>query len=249
MIDDATLMAYVEGELDARRSREVEKALARSPELNARVAAHRAVRRRVAGAAWPGAVVEPAPGRLLGVVDGAKPDTAPEVVDLAAVRRQRRREASRPTAGSAGLLAATCLAAGLVIGFWGSGLRPAPAVATEGGALMAQDGLARALDQQLVAEQSPSQAIRIGFTIRTDDGRYCRTFVDRRVHLAGLACRRGARWTVPLAAATNGGERVGPGRFAGDRTPPAVLAAAQSMSTAPVLDAPAEAAARELGWR
>jgi hypothetical protein len=248
MIDDATLMAYVDGELDAGRSREVEEALARSPELATRLATHRAVRKRVAGA-WSSTLVEPVPGHLMAIVAGAKADATPEVVDLAAVRRQRRQAATRPAPASAGLLAAACLAAGLVIGFGGAALRPVPAVATQGGVLVAQGGLARALDNQLVADQSPGQAIRIGFTIRADDGRYCRTFVDRPARLAGLACRRGARWTVPLAAAVSGGERAGGYRVAADEIPAPVLAAAQAMASSPALDRPSEAAARELGWR
>ncbi|MBV8684021.1 MAG: hypothetical protein JO111_14190, partial [Caulobacteraceae bacterium] len=194
-------------------------------------------------------LVEPVPGRLLSVVAGAKSYEAPEVVDLAAVRRQRRQATARPAPGSAGLLAAACLAAGLVIGFGGAALRSAPAVATQGGALVAQDGLARALNNQLAAEQSPNQAIRIGFTIRADDGRYCRTFLDHPARLAGVACRTGAHWTVPLAAATAGSGRAGAYKVAGDEIPASVLSAAQSMTSAPALDGPSEAAARELGWR
>lgn len=248
MIDDATLMAYVDGELDPGRSREVEEELAQSPELAARLALHRAVRKRVAGG-WSGALVEPVPGRLMTLVAGANSNERPEVIDLAAVRRLRRKAAMRPAAGSAGLLAAAWLAAGLVIGFGGAVLRPAPAVAIQGGALVAQGGLARALEGQLVADQSRTQAIRIGFTIRADDGRYCRTFLDRPARLAGLACRRGARWTVPLAAAVGGAGRAGAYRVAGDEIPPSVLSAASAMTSEPALDAPAEGAARELGWR
>jgi hypothetical protein len=161
----------------------------------------------------------------------------------------RRQATAKPAPGSAGLLAAACLAAGLVIGFSGAILGPAPSVVTRGGALVAEDGLARALENQLVADQSRTQAIRIGFTIRADDGRYCRTFLDRRARLAGLACRTGNRWTVPLAAAVGGAEHAGAYRVAADEIPPPVLAAAQAMTSAPALDGPREAAARELGWR
>jgi hypothetical protein len=248
MIDDATLMAYADGELDVGRMREVEQALAASPELTARLAVHLAMRKRAVGAS-PSVMALPARGRLMTVVNGAKAERPPEVVDLAAVRRQRRQAAARPAPGSAGLLAATCLAAGLVIGFGGAVLRSAPAVATQGGDLVAQDGLARALDNQLVAEQSPGQAIRIGYTIRSDDGRYCRTFVDRPAQLAGLACRKGARWTVPLAATASGSGRASAHKVTAEEIPRPVLAAAQAMTSAPALDAPTEAAARELGWR
>jgi hypothetical protein len=247
MIDDATLMAYVDGELDARRLREVEQALARSPELSARLAAHQAVRKRVVGG-WSSNLVA-APGRRMTVVDGARSSERPGVVDLAAVRRQRAQAEARPAPGSAGLLAAACLAAGLVLGFGGAILGPAPAVVTRGGALMAEDGLARALDNQLVADQSRTQAVRIGFTIRAGDGRYCRTFLDRRSRLAGLACRAGSRWTVPLAASARGRARVGAYQVAEDEFPAPVIAQAQAMASGPALDPPAEAAARELGWR
>src|ERR1700739_761528 len=100
MIDDATLMAYADGELDVGRSREVEQALAQSPQLSARLAVHRAVRKRVAGA-WSSVLVEPVPGRLMAVVEGAKSNERPEVVNLSAVRRLRRQAAARAAPGSA----------------------------------------------------------------------------------------------------------------------------------------------------
>jgi hypothetical protein len=248
MIDEVTLMAYADGELDADRRRVVEQELGASPALAARLASQIALRKRVAGA-WSGVLAEPTPERLRLVVTGAPAVREPEVVDLGAVRRQRRRAASRPAPGAAGLMAAACLAAGLVIGFGGASLRSPSVLAARGGALVAQDGLARALNTQLVAAQSPTQPIRIGFTVRGDDGRYCRTFVDRPARLAGLACRTGDRWTVPVAAAVGGSGPAGAYRVAGDEIPAPVLDAAQAVTSAPALDAPAELAARELGWR
>jgi hypothetical protein len=251
MIDDAMLMAYVDGELDEADRLEVERQCAADPKLAARLARHVALRGRVA-AAWSGALAEPVPERLAALVAKAPSPQPAQVVDLAAVRRARRAPAApRPSWSPGGVLAAACLAAGLVIGFRGADiLRPAAPVVSHGGALLAQGTLARALDGQLVAAQAPTQPIRIGFTVRAQDGRYCRTFLDHPARLAGLACRGPAAWTVQMAQAV-GADVHGGGayRTAADDLPASVLSAAQAITDSPALDAPAESAARARGWR
>lgn len=92
--------------------------------------------------------------------------------------------------------------------------------------------LAQALDRQLADDAGP---IRVGLSFRTAEGRYCRTFQSAPDRLAGLACRDdGDGWQA---------------RTITTWTP----AAAADYRTAGVdgepLDATAERAARERGWR
>ena len=63
-ISDEILMAYADGELDAAAREAVESAMREDPQIEKRVAAHRALRRRVQ-AAYSGELSEGVPERLL----------------------------------------------------------------------------------------------------------------------------------------------------------------------------------------
>jgi hypothetical protein len=113
------------------------------------------------------------------------------------------------------------------------------------GQIVAQGALARALDGQLAADQG---AIRIGISFKTADGRYCRTFQSAPDRLAGLACRGDGRWIVRTVTASAPTAEAAY-RTAGDETPPEVLAAVDQALAGEPLDAKAERAARDHGWR
>jgi hypothetical protein len=110
--------------------------------------------------------------------------------------------------------------------------------------LEARGDLERALATQLAADPG---VVKVGLTLKTTDGRYCRTFQSTPDRLAGLACREGddwrirtlTAWTPPPPAAY---------RQAASATPPEVLAAVDALAAEP-LDAPAERAARDHGWK
>lgn len=243
-----TLMAYADGELGEPERSEVERALCSDPELATRVARHRALRADVFGA-FAGVLDEPVPPRL-GVMAGA--GTAPQdtVVQLASARvaRQAPPARSRWTWEQWGGMAAS-LAIGVLAGSLGlRGMQDQPqlaALATSNGAMVAQGQLERALSQQLASTATSGDAVRIGVSFVDKGGNFCRSF--QLGTSAGLACRDGAQWQVPLLAqgeAATGGAY----RQAASAMPPAVLDGIDARIAGQALDAGAERAALQRGW-
>ncbi|MFN3514743.1 MAG: anti-sigma factor family protein [Phenylobacterium sp.] len=227
MTDEATILAYVDGELDAAQAEAFETAMAADPDLAERVARHAELRQAVGGA-FAEVLKEPVPERL------AEAATAAVVV--------------RPHFGRLGAWGppqwaamAACLVAGVFVGRLL--IEPSP-FASRGGELLAQGALAGALESQLAAEPGP---IRIGLSFRDRQGAYCRTFAIEKDALAGLACKDGGGWAVRIAAAYQA--QSGEYRMAASAAPPAVLAAVDDAIAGEPLDGEAEAAARATGWR
>lgn len=229
-ISDEKLMAFADGELDSAERAEIEQALAGDETLRARLAKHQGLRSQLS-AAFDGALGESVPERL-------QPAAAPrgEVVDLAARRSAKPRWSAREW----GAMAAS-IAAGLFIGIGVMGADRPLMVATEDG-LAARGALARALDTQLAAEES--DAVRIGLSFRDENGEYCRTFDLPDNDITGLACRNDNGWAVQMATEHEVGGEV---RMAGASD--AVLAAVEARIDGDILDAAAEAEARDAGWR
>jgi hypothetical protein len=132
---------------------------------------------------------------------------------------------------------AASLVAGVLIGKWP---QQGPA-----GPLAPPAQVAQALTAQLASDTGP---VKVGLSFKAADGRYCRTFQSAPDKLAGLACRDDGRWAIrtatlwaPQASAAY--------RTAGSATPPEILAAVDRMISGPALDAAAERAARDKGWR
>jgi hypothetical protein len=224
---DDTLMAYADGELDPAERAAIEQAMRTDPAIAAAVARHRALRADVA-AAFAGILDEPVPARLQ--------PPAP-VVSLAAEREKRRRW-SWPEWGA--------LAATLVVGVLVGRMVPggAPAIAGNGNQVVARGELASALDRQVGGEGNG--AVKVGVSFAARDGAYCRGFVMGST--AGLACRDGGQWTIPVLAEAEK-EAAGGYRQAGSALPPAVLDAIDARIAGKPLDAAGEKAARERGWR
>jgi hypothetical protein len=111
-------------------------------------------------------------------------------------------------------------------------------------ALPTQTALDRQLSSGLAAEDGP---IRIGLTFKDKVGRYCRTFQSDPDRLAGLSCREGGRWRLQAAAAF--APAASDYRTAGSGIPTAVLAAVDDLRAGDPLDAAAERAARDHGWK
>jgi hypothetical protein len=237
---EETLMAYADGELDRDTRAEIEEAMARDPELARAVERHRALAARIRGT-YDGVLAEPVPEHLaaLAGTGGSTP-----VADLAA-----RRSAQRIAFGRMELPAWAALAASVAVGlFVGLLVARAPGGpdADVDEAFVARGALAEALTTQLATAPDGS-GVTIGISFRDRDGDYCRSFhLDRDAALAGLACRRGEEWKLEvLAAAPPGGGEL---RTAG-AMPIAVLRAVDAAIDGEPLDAAAEAAAREAGWR
>jgi hypothetical protein len=194
----------------------------------------RAERRRMA-AAFDDVLDEPVPDRLKALL--AEPAPAPQVVDLGAVRAQRR--------GMARWAAWGGMAATLVLGTL-IGMRLTPADDDGQGRLLARGALAKALDQQLASAPAGGPvAVQISFKAR--DGRFCRSF--SMAASAGLACReRDGAWAlqqvVAVAPAAGGGMRQ-----AASSLPPSVLGAVDALMAGDALNPAQEKAARDGGWR
>lgn len=232
------LMAYADGELEGVEKALVETALAEDAEKRAAVERHRALRAKLAGAFAP-VLDEPVPQRLVDAAKTLEP-AAPDVIDLAAARAKKSGWSTREW----GAMAA-CLMVGLLIG--GGGLRkPDPNMLARNGGLYANGALERALDTQLAAEAG--RTVRIGLTFRDAEGDVCRTYAYEGGGVNGLACREGENWRVQMAVSGEA-RPLSEFRTASVETPPALLQAVESMIDEDVMDARAERAARDGGWR
>lgn len=191
-----------------------------------------AERRRMA-AAFDDVLHEPVPDRLKALLAG--PAAAPQVVDLGAVRAQRRAMSSWAAWGG---MAATLVLGTLV------GMRLAPPGVDAHGRLLATGDIERALTEQLASASPGAVAVQVSF--KAKDGRWCRSFSTDAS--AGLACRQpdGAWALQQLAAVPASGSGM---RQAASSLPPSVLAAIDEAMAGDALNAAQEKAARDGGWK
>lgn len=236
-VSDEKLMAYADGELSEAERAEVEAALAADAGLREKLEAHKRMQARFASSFDP-ILEEPVPDRLLAAARGETRSAG--VVDLSA-RRAQRAERPRWSVREWGAMAAS-----LLLGVFVSValLRGEGPIAATSEGLVARGELARALDMQLAADEGGT--VRIGLSFENRDGAYCRTFALQENEVAGLACRADAGWDIAMTAQ---GARGGEVRTAGSDTPAEIIAAVEAMIAGETLDAEAEAAARDAGWR
>jgi hypothetical protein len=241
---EETLMAYVDGELDAAARKHVEGVMAADPQVARRVAAHEALRGRLR-TTFDKVLEEPVPAQLVSLVHSrANPPTRLQPLQFPAKRRPQRV-----------WLQWTSLAASFVLGalVWQFALRqyaPGP-LREDHGEIVASGALAGALSGQLVAEQNPSGAVQIGVSFRSRRGDYCRTFhLSGSLASAGLACHDNDAWKVQVLAHDEGSAVAsGPYRQAASALPPTVLRAVDAMIAGDPLDSAAETQARAKGWQ
>lgn len=244
MIDDARLIAYVDGELDARGRAEVEASLAADPLLASRLARHRELKIRLARTFDPVAL-EATPERLR-VAAGGRGQAGPDnIVRLADRRNPPKVKTARNWKWPSWSPIAASLAVGAVAGYGLSHQNAGPLASRPDGALAARGDLAQALERNPAGVTGP---IKIGLSFRTAD-RYCRTFQMDARRLAGVACKEGPGWvarmtTVAVADAPPPGYRT-----AASSISPAVLTAVGQMMVGQSLDKAGEDAARARGWR
>ena len=250
-ISDETLMAYADGELDAAARAAVESAMREDPQIEARVAAHRTLRRKVQ-AAYSAELSEEVPERLLAAARGVEP-TRSKVVNLQDARAAMQRSGSRarplrPQWRTAGTIAAS-LIAGVGLGFFMWGHTESPLVRSTGGALVARGQLAQVLSNQLAAEQSRSSAVQIGVSFRAKSGDYCRTFaLSGAVSPSGLACRHGGEWQVQALTQEPGAVGDSGYRTAGSAMSATILKLVEGQIAGEPLDQAGEKAARQRSW-
>lgn len=235
-ISDETLMAYADGELDAAARAAVESAMREDPQIEMRVAAHRTLRRKVQ-AAYSAELAEAVPERLLRAAAGTPGN---KVVNL---------QPRRPQWRTAWTIAASLLA-GVGLGFFMWGQTQSPLARNAAGALVARGPLAKALSNQLAAEQSRGSAVQIGLSFRAKSGDYCRTFaLPGAVSPSGLACRQAAEWQVQALTQEPGAAGDSGYRTAGSAIPAEILKLVEGRIAGEPLDQAAETAARERGWK
>ncbi|WEF30968.1 anti-sigma factor family protein [Pseudoduganella chitinolytica] len=251
---DEVLMAYADGELAGPERAAVERAMRDDPAVAQAVARHRQLRGDVF-AAFADVLDEPVPAPL-------RQAAAPAVVALDAARvarkarqeqvgqeRAQQEQARRGGWWQWGGMAAS-LAVGVLAGIGGwqvahQDSTSATVAATSQG-MLAQGALAQALSHQLAGSGQVDTAVGIGVTFQGKDGRYCRSFTLAAA--AGLACREGNGWRVAVL------QEQAPAapsayRQAAAAVPPAVLDAIDERIAGAALDAAAERAAQQRGWR
>jgi hypothetical protein len=220
-LDEETLMAYVDGELDPRRAAEVEALLAEDAEARATMQILRNSAALVRGAFDP-ILREPVPARLLAAVN------APALGKVSDIRLARRSALARifPQTAWARAAAVALLVgagAGYLTARWPSGmLEPSALVATVDPLL--NEALETTPSGALFARQDRQgglgRDIMPLLTFRDADNRYCREFestlrvAGRQQVNYGVACREGGIWqpqalmAAPLIAPTLRGEPV-----------------------------------------
>jgi hypothetical protein len=232
-ISTEKLLAFVDGELSPSERAEVEAAMAGDTALRDRIEREQHLRRRLSAAFDP-TLEEATPPRLVAALQ------APAADNVAVFTPKRARVWSSREWGAM----AASLAGGLIIGL-GVMSAQAPALAPSANGLAAHGALAQALENQVAANTDAN--IRIGISFQSRDGGYCRTFGVARERLAGVACKVGDEWRVPVAAEL--GSAQGEIRTAGSDTPAPVLNAVDAMIAGDPLDAAGEARARSNHWR
>ncbi|WP_426110395.1 hypothetical protein [Massilia sp. PWRC2] len=115
----------------------------------------------------------------------------------------------------------------------------------EQGMLRAHGKLDTALNVQLASGAQTRGRLRIGISFVSREGPYCRAFELGAA--AGLACRAGAVWQLPVLIDGNG-TGAGAERAVGSAFPAVVLAAIDARAVGPALDARAEQVAAARGW-
>ena len=242
-VPDEMLMAYADGELDAAERARVEAAMAADPELAQRVSAHQVLRRTLA-AGFGNVLEEPVPERLASLARSAAVQSPRGQV----LPFRRQATAPRPW------LQWGSLAASFVLGaiVWQFGTRPylSGPVVDRNGELVASGVLARALSNQLAADQAASTPVQIGVSFLSKGGDYCRTFQLRgATGVAGLACQRDARWKLEVLTRTAANAASPQYRQAASALPSAVLQAVSDSIAGEPLDAGAEMRVRAQAWR
>jgi len=245
-IDEVTLMAYADGELDVAQSAQIEQLLQRDSIAAARVAQHKALRSQLQPE-LSAVLSEPVPEHLLSVVKGSVNKPQDNVVDLSQARRKSASSSNRWTSREWSAMAAS-LVIGVMVGGYALKFNPSQLVSERNGALIAQGKLESALTTQLASTNS-NHAIQIGISFRNRNGEYCRSFAVQNTHaLAGLACRSQDNWRVQMLTesdSSNSGEL----RQASSGLPTAVLTLIEQQISGEPFDASAETAARQSGWK
>lgn len=200
-LDDETLLAYVDGQLDAQRTAEVEAHLARDPEARETVRVFRESAALLQGR-FDGPSREPVPERLLDTVRDAPTDRArllqfPDRHWIGSAQR-----IMPPLATAAGLVLAIGLGAAY-LGLVPSGGEDDPQAAWQQVMETTASGTTVRWDAR-----DTTREITPMITFRATDGRYCREYEQQVIRTdathasTGIACREAdGDWRVQVEIA------------------------------------------------
>lgn len=247
-IDDNTLQAYVDGELDAARTAHIDAALAHDDLLASRVQRARELRARLMAAFDP-VLAEPVPAHLVALLQEKSSHAVLRAAPPAKLVRNHGSGGDRHRVRRRWFVPAAAVAASiavLTVAVWwhGSG----DLLRVQDGQQFAAGALSHALDQALASEPDPRAAVSIGLTFRRADGHICRTFVAHaKPAMVGLACHEHAGWSLPALSTADESE-VGDLRQAASALPSEVQAAVDARLRGDAFNAQQERAARDAGW-
>ncbi|MEO5812774.1 MAG: hypothetical protein ABIU96_00065 [Rhodanobacter sp.] len=248
-IDEITLQAYVDGELDVASAASIDAALAQDDLLARRVHKARELRAQL-NAAFDPVLVEPVPAHLAALLHAESPPAAARVVPLAKAAASRGFGADRRRGRRRWFFPAVAVAASIAVlsmAIWWQGR--GDLLRVQEGQQFASGALSQALDQTLASEPDRRARISIGLTFRSADGDICRTFVTHaKPAMAGLACHQPAGWSVP-ALSTAVDPQSGDLRQSASALPPRVQAAVDARLRGDAFTAKQERVARDAGWQ
>lgn len=243
---DETLMAYVDGELDAETRNAIEAALVTDPQIAQAVARHRALQFKLRTALGD-VIHETMPDRLIIAARTSPAGARGQVTNIAAARSAKQAPAKRqwswPEWGA--------IAASLILGVIGGRAalvgNSADAIVADNGRMIAGGVLASALNTQ--ASGTQNEKVQISASFRAKGGEYCRTFtVSEDAVMAGLACNEAGKWNV-RALSQSAKTAAGDYRMASTSLPASIAKAVEENIEGEALDANEEVAARERGWK
>lgn len=235
------LFAYVDGALPPEEERRVAEEVSKDAELYAYVEEQKRLKEKLEASFKPIAEEGPRETPIL--------QSGPPAFSFAAwAERLRARKIFRSPA----LVPVGAMAAGIALGFLlAESLGMGGDISGQGGRLIAQGNLARVLSTQLTGEQADvgQAATRIGVSFVSRDGTFCRSFDTARSEgrVAGIACRENTLWRI--VALASAGPRADTQVQPAAAMPAAIREALAAMIVGEALDADAERAARNQGWR
>lgn len=189
-IDDETLMALADGELDPARADEIRRAVAGDPDLQARLHRFEETRRLLGGLRKDAAGEDPLAAMIRAAAAAPAPHPVPEAPRPANLNR-------RPWLAAAASAAVVALG----LGWWQWTDAPAPGIGAA--ELAALESLPSGQVQPL--EDGGELAMIASF--RASDGRLCREYETARDEALRivLACREGDGWQERFAATAQQG--------------------------------------------
>lgn len=240
-LDDETLLAYADGELDPRRAAEVEVRLRDDPEARQRLERLRESA-RLARDAFRDTLEAPVPERLLKALDQ---DSAPAMAKVLPFKTRSRPPRSLPLKAAAAVLVA---ALGLGLLWIGT---PAPRPPLAGTDALLQKALETRPGGRSLADGG--REITPLLTVRSGDGGYCRQFQEQRggEGYLGVACRnRDGVWLIRVLLArallAQPADSYGPASGPAPAAPAALL---DALTEGQALTPAQEAGLLERGWQ